>query len=464
MYGHQGHGYKSRLFIASTFLSVQLTFSSSNVLSKVRSRTVFIKARAIIATMNPKKGKSELPSTGGKCAPLSLDQLSLDDNKSVRGVDVKRQMSPSTRGVDSRKSSSSTKKAVDSCKPSSSSSSASNPSVSLKQPSQREPSSSTNRGRETQNPPYFTRPAATTRLAELRSPAGETRSPYSDVEKSRLPSSSRRRPSGLGKTTNLTVSLNAHINNTVNQELGNMARTQLEGLATKTEFQAIYGDSHKTHPTNTQTSFRSMAPLNVRSVLKSPEDVGMAARQTQFQSLTPQDQARQDQWARTQLAINGACPEKYAWLRRDEGYQCEGGHHFISDELLAEGKGGIWHLRNSAHTRSDNRIGPYYEDPRSPGDWKYAGPQPRPGHAWECIGTGREATAETARQYHVDPADIIAQRALGAQMQTSTLASQRLATQMSQLRSSIQQTRRFPTGHPHPPPAHYGSSFRGSGF
>ena len=41
----------------------------------------------------------------------------------------------------------------------------------------------------------------------------------------------------------------------------------------------------------------------------------------------------------------GACPEGYTWTRRPGGYQCNGGGHGVTDELLAERKGGIYGLR-----------------------------------------------------------------------------------------------------------------------
>jgi hypothetical protein len=71
----------------------------------------------------------------------------------------------------------------------------------------------------------------------------------------------------------------------------------------------------------------------------------MAARQTKINALSPDERAKQEEWAQRQLTMNtGQCVAGSGWYRyRDErGYRCDGGVHYVSDELLAEGKGGYF--------------------------------------------------------------------------------------------------------------------------
>lgn len=81
------------------------------------------------------------------------------------------------------------------------------------------------------------------------------------------------------------------------------------------------------------------------SFLQSNLDRSMAARQTRINSLPPDEKQKQDEWALQYLAMSGSCVAGYAWVRVDEpgktpGYRCMGFNHFVSDELIAEGKGG----------------------------------------------------------------------------------------------------------------------------
>ena len=69
----------------------------------------------------------------------------------------------------------------------------------------------------------------------------------------------------------------------------------------------------------------------------------MAARQTQIESMAPRERAEQEQWAQAQLAQNaGTCVAGFSWSRIEGGYRCRGGAHMVTDELLAEGKGGYY--------------------------------------------------------------------------------------------------------------------------
>jgi hypothetical protein len=74
----------------------------------------------------------------------------------------------------------------------------------------------------------------------------------------------------------------------------------------------------------------------------------MAARQTQYAKLPEREQKIQEKWAQHQLQSNaGKCGEGTNWYRVDGGCRCCNGSHKVTDELLAEGKGG--YLAISGH-------------------------------------------------------------------------------------------------------------------
>lgn len=88
----------------------------------------------------------------------------------------------------------------------------------------------------------------------------------------------------------------------------------------------------------------SSRPSRATTTLTTPHDEDMAKRQTKYASLAPQQKVEQDQWAHHQLQMNaGSCPAGFYWNRTDDcgglnGYLCRGGSHFVTDELLAEGR------------------------------------------------------------------------------------------------------------------------------
>lgn len=94
----------------------------------------------------------------------------------------------------------------------------------------------------------------------------------------------------------------------------------------------------------------------------------MASKQPNFATLTPKEQTEQNNWAQEMIKRVGACPEKFEWVRRENpgGYQCEGGGHGITDELLAEGMGGI--LALATRKWGESKV-PYYLNPES-GEFK----------------------------------------------------------------------------------------------
>jgi hypothetical protein len=76
----------------------------------------------------------------------------------------------------------------------------------------------------------------------------------------------------------------------------------------------------------------------------------------------------------------------FVWARIAGGYHCGGGHHVITDELLAEGKGGIYVVFELS--RTDLTLGPYYAEPSDPKLFVYAGPEPRPVGVPQYTGMG----------------------------------------------------------------------------
>jgi len=90
------------------------------------------------------------------------------------------------------------------------------------------------------------------------------------------------------------------------------------------------------HPTQRPTSHSGESSR--RS--DSEHNTRMATRQTQYQQLPLQDQQDQEQWAQNQLSQSwDKCDQGYQWIRDVGGYRCSGGSHFVTDELVAEGKG-----------------------------------------------------------------------------------------------------------------------------
>ncbi|KIN07263.1 hypothetical protein OIDMADRAFT_85406, partial [Oidiodendron maius Zn] len=106
-----------------------------------------------------------------------------------------------------------------------------------------------------------------------------------------------------------------------------------------------------------------------RSLIHSTHDAQMASRQTQINEMSSSDRKTQDSWAQSMIQRSKCCPQKYGWNRVSGGYHCEGGHHYISDDLLSEGNGGLMLLKDprSFHVS----YGPYYADPNRDGQFLY---------------------------------------------------------------------------------------------
>lgn len=403
--------------------------------------------------MDSKKGKSELKYPQSQAPPadaksLDFSKLVIADSSKPSSSAAKRSQKPSSSAkisdshkpsssakiVHSQRSSSSALRGLDSHRPST-----------AKIVDSHKPSSSTARGVDSQRPQQTLPPAYPTYVNAVRdSRAGgqskdQTRSPYPEDKKSHSASSSRQSSSHSSSSQNY-VSQRAADNSRIatnKSPIGAMDRTYFEGQALKTEF-ANKSSREKDYPANTLAPGRSIAPLFARSILTNPEDIKMASRQTQYKSLALDEREKQDKWAQTMIKRTGSCPEGFEWERTDDAYRCKGKHHYITDELLREGMGGVMALLD-ANIEHD-RLGPYYEDPDMPGRFKYGGPLPKPDRAPEYIGgggAGRAASMLGGANFPGSSAHIT--NAVNASI-AQALRSQR-----------------YPTGHPHG--SHQGSVF-----
>ncbi|EHL01172.1 hypothetical protein M7I_2865 [Glarea lozoyensis 74030] len=89
---------------------------------------------------------------------------------------------------------------------------------------------------------------------------------------------------------------------------------------------------------------RPAASTRAKSILATPEDFKMAQTQLHRDELEGVEAEEQDEWARKMIAtIPNACPDKMAFERHDTLplYMCAKGGHAVTDELLAEGLGGL---------------------------------------------------------------------------------------------------------------------------
>ncbi|KAF7877187.1 hypothetical protein EAF04_000872 [Stromatinia cepivora] len=99
---------------------------------------------------------------------------------------------------------------------------------------------------------------------------------------------------------------------------------------------------------------------SVRSILHSPADMQMASRQSTINDMKGPEREAQEEWALGKLGkLDTGCPQNYGWSRRSDGYICDGGSHYITDLLLAEGMGGMFVVKDKHHWQ-DRSQGPYY--------------------------------------------------------------------------------------------------------
>ncbi|KAF8852362.1 hypothetical protein BDZ45DRAFT_695136 [Acephala macrosclerotiorum] len=128
------------------------------------------------------------------------------------------------------------------------------------------------------------------------------------------------------------------------------------------------------HP-KLEPDMKSRPPSGTKSIFRTKEDEKFASQQLKIGSLSKEDRKKQEDWAQKQLKGRDTCPEGFLWDRFDDqkGYRCQGQTHFVTDKLLAEGKGGVLFL-NMKITGEVEWSPPYYADPKKPGRYVYGGP------------------------------------------------------------------------------------------
>ncbi|KAN0095467.1 hypothetical protein V8E51_016178 [Hyaloscypha variabilis] len=124
------------------------------------------------------------------------------------------------------------------------------------------------------------------------------------------------------------------------------------------------------------TALISNPPASAASVLRTPEDQRMASRQTRITTMVPAERSRQEQWAQTILrTVPHSCPQGHEWKRIKDppGYHCKMGGHCITDELLAQGRGGICIVPGIKIKKMWPLWGPYYDGPLHDGSLVHGG-------------------------------------------------------------------------------------------
>lgn len=82
--------------------------------------------------------------------------------------------------------------------------------------------------------------------------------------------------------------------------------------------------------------------IATKTIFTSQRDIEMATRQTKYDQLPPKEQEVQEEWAQRKIAETGPCPAGFVWIRVPGGYNCAAGSHWMTDEQLAEGRGGFY--------------------------------------------------------------------------------------------------------------------------
>lgn len=104
--------------------------------------------------------------------------------------------------------------------------------------------------------------------------------------------------------------------------------------------------------------------LPTKSYFTTERDLEMAFQQTRYTTLTPAEQVTQEKWAQDKLRSIKLCPGGFCWQRIEGGYNCSTGVHYIRDDLLAEGRGGLMTIGYIDH-ENHRWVGPFYEESRS---------------------------------------------------------------------------------------------------
>ncbi|KAH6680969.1 hypothetical protein B0J14DRAFT_579716 [Halenospora varia] len=91
-------------------------------------------------------------------------------------------------------------------------------------------------------------------------------------------------------------------------------------------------DNHSSHQVN------NVSQSSLTAFLGSSFDKTMAAQQLRYDSLSANEKQKQEQWVQGHL--KRICPARYGWRREGKGYRCQASNHYVTDQLVAEGKGG----------------------------------------------------------------------------------------------------------------------------
>ena len=171
--------------------------------------------------------------------------------------------------------------------------------------------------------------------------------------------------SNKSRSSNHRPSLNNRTGSNVEPSPNRTLGTQVQGLVPASKYEREHGgQSYPAH-----SSLVSSPPAHVLSIFENAQDREMASRQTQIASMRPEQRKEQNNWAqkviRKARIETSACPSDYKWQRIEAppGYQCEKGGHLVSDELIAEGKGGIFVVPGGKRDRRKTDVlwGPYYQ-------------------------------------------------------------------------------------------------------
>ncbi|KAH6680970.1 hypothetical protein B0J14DRAFT_503509, partial [Halenospora varia] len=84
----------------------------------------------------------------------------------------------------------------------------------------------------------------------------------------------------------------------------------------------------------------SSAAAKAPSLLKTDYDQKMASKQINYHTLQGNEKIEQDRWVRNYMDAAGTCPMGVRWIRHGAGYLCAGKNHYVSDQLIAEGRAG----------------------------------------------------------------------------------------------------------------------------
>ncbi|KAH6664950.1 hypothetical protein B0J14DRAFT_607026 [Halenospora varia] len=136
-------------------------------------------------------------------------------------------------------------------------------------------------------------------------------------------------------------------------------------------------------PPSDSTYKLSASTTKAKSFLTTRHDQHMASRQTKIKSMREDERKEQEKWAQSYMARIGICPEGFDWKAVDifgRGYRCDGGHHIMTNDIIAEGQGGVY-LWVDPEDSPEDIYGPYYPDEDSPGWVKYCGPEPKDRYA-----------------------------------------------------------------------------------